>query len=159
VAVYILNPNKVVRLCRWVVYLFSVAHSIASSWQITPHWKGINCKQSTRWQHPSRLKAGAFFSLQFFLLIMKHSNLYLGLVLPSGGWQSLIVKCSLSSLISMENSNLGVNDQPPIFKTVINRVMNYSLMMSCLLPQRVKKSNLTWAKCHKTFTAVFYKCS
>jgi len=27
-------------------------------------WKGINCKQSTRWQHLSRLKASAFFSLQ-----------------------------------------------------------------------------------------------
>jgi hypothetical protein len=27
-------------------------------------WKGINCKQSTRWQHLSWLKASAFFSLQ-----------------------------------------------------------------------------------------------
>jgi hypothetical protein len=27
-------------------------------------WKGINRKQSTRWQHLSRLKASAFFSLQ-----------------------------------------------------------------------------------------------
>jgi hypothetical protein len=29
-------------------------------------WKGINHKQSTRWQHLSRLKARAFFSMQFF---------------------------------------------------------------------------------------------
>ncbi len=29
-------------------------------------WKGINRKQSTRRQHISRLKASAFFSLQFF---------------------------------------------------------------------------------------------
>jgi hypothetical protein len=42
-------------------------------------WKGINRKQSTRWQHLSQLKASAFFS------VMKHSNLYLGLVLKSGG--------------------------------------------------------------------------
>jgi hypothetical protein len=49
-------------------------------------WKGINCKQSTKWQHLSRLKASTFFSLQkIFLVVMKHSNLYLGLVLPSGG--------------------------------------------------------------------------
>jgi hypothetical protein len=27
---------------------------------------------------------------------MKHSNLYLGLVLPSGGWQSLIVRKMVS---------------------------------------------------------------
>ncbi len=27
-------------------------------------WKGINRKQSTRWQHLSRLEAIAFFSLQ-----------------------------------------------------------------------------------------------
>ncbi len=53
-------------------------------------WKGINHKQSTRWQHPFRLKASVFFSLQNFLVVMKHSNLYLGLVLPSGGRQSLI---------------------------------------------------------------------
>jgi len=48
-------------------------------------WKGINCKQSTRGQHLSWLKASAFFSLQIFLVVMKYSNLYLGLVLPSGG--------------------------------------------------------------------------
>ncbi len=28
---------------------------------------------------------------KIILVVMKHSNLYLGLVLPSGGWQSLIV--------------------------------------------------------------------
>jgi hypothetical protein len=27
-------------------------------------WKGINRKQSTRWQHLSQLKVSAFFSLQ-----------------------------------------------------------------------------------------------
>jgi hypothetical protein len=54
-------------------------------------WKGINRKQSTRWQHLSQLKASALFSVQIFLIVMKHSSLYLGLVLPSGGRQSLIV--------------------------------------------------------------------
>jgi hypothetical protein len=29
-----------------------------------PEWKGINCKQSTRWQHLSQLTASAFFSLR-----------------------------------------------------------------------------------------------
>ncbi len=48
-------------------------------------WKGINRKQNTRWQHLSRLKASALFSLQIFLIVMKQSSLYLGLVLPSGG--------------------------------------------------------------------------
>jgi hypothetical protein len=48
-------------------------------------WKGINRNQSTWWQHLSGLKASVFFSLQNFLVVMKHSNLYLGLVLPSGG--------------------------------------------------------------------------
>ncbi len=51
----------------------------------TIQWKGIDCKQSTRWQHLSRLKDSAFFPLQIFLVVKKHSNLYLGLVLPSGG--------------------------------------------------------------------------
>jgi hypothetical protein len=53
-------------------------------------WKGINRKQSTRWQHLSQLKARVFLSLQFFLVVMKHCNFYLGLVMPSGGWRSLI---------------------------------------------------------------------
>ncbi len=62
-------------------------------------WKGINRKQSTRWQHLSHLKAGAFFSLQKKLVAMKQSNLYLWLVLPSGGWQSLIGKNKLEVLL------------------------------------------------------------
>jgi len=32
--------------------------------QAIQQWKGINRKQSTRWQHLSQLKASAFFSLQ-----------------------------------------------------------------------------------------------
>jgi len=47
-------------------------------------WKGINRKQSPKWQHLSQLKASAFFSFQKKLVVMKHSNLYLGLVMPSG---------------------------------------------------------------------------
>ncbi len=57
---------------------------------VFPKQKGMNRKQSTRRQHLSWLKASAFFSFQILLVVMKHSNLYLGLVLPSGGWQSLI---------------------------------------------------------------------
>jgi hypothetical protein len=52
---------------------------------IYKQWKGINRKQSTRWQHLSRLKASVFFSLQKKIVVMKCNNLYLGLVLPSGG--------------------------------------------------------------------------
>ncbi len=62
-------------------------------------WKGINRKQSTRQQHLSRVKCSVFFFLQFFLVVMKHSNLYMGLVLPSGGWQSLIGAPSFQSIV------------------------------------------------------------
>ncbi len=41
-------------------------------------WKGINCKQSTRWQHLSRLKAGAFFSLQNFFSCYETQQLIRG---------------------------------------------------------------------------------
>ncbi len=55
-------------------------------------WKGSNRKQSTRWQHVSQLKASAFFICQNKLFSgLKHNSFYLGLVLPSGGWQSLIL--------------------------------------------------------------------
>jgi hypothetical protein len=72
------------------VVTYQCTIGVASYQKVTKHkmileWKGINGKQSTRWQHLSRLKASAFFSLQIFLVVMKHSNLYLGLVLPSGG--------------------------------------------------------------------------
>ena len=65
-----------------------LTHSVIFWHLFHSQWKGINRKQSTRWQHLSWLKASVFFSLQKNL-IMKHRNLYLGLVLPSGGWQRL----------------------------------------------------------------------
>ena len=48
-------------------------------------WKRINRKQSARWEHPSRLKASAFFSLRKKLVVKEHNNLYLGLVTPFKG--------------------------------------------------------------------------
>jgi hypothetical protein len=41
-------------------------------------WKGINRKQSTRWQHLSRLKASALFSLQKFFSCYETQQLILG---------------------------------------------------------------------------------
>ncbi len=41
-------------------------------------WKGINCKQSTRWQHLFRLKASAFFSLQKNFSCYETQQLILG---------------------------------------------------------------------------------
>jgi hypothetical protein len=41
-----------------------------------------HCTQSARWQHVSRLKA-VFGKINY--LGLKHTSLYLGLVLPSGG--------------------------------------------------------------------------
>ncbi len=41
-------------------------------------WKGINRKQSTRWQHLSRLKASAFFSLQKNFSCYETQQLILG---------------------------------------------------------------------------------
>ncbi len=41
-------------------------------------WKGINRKQSTRWQHLSQLKASAFFTLQNFFSCYETQQLILG---------------------------------------------------------------------------------
>ncbi len=41
-------------------------------------WKGIKRKQSTRWQHLSRLKASAFFALQNFFSCYETQQLTLG---------------------------------------------------------------------------------
>jgi hypothetical protein len=59
-------------------------------------WKGSNHKQSTRWQHITQLKAlvhYVFGKINYGGL--KHNSLYLGLILPSGGWQSIIQKACL----------------------------------------------------------------
>ncbi len=91
-----LNSKKTVQLLLVYIIIYKRCNffgadiCIIEIWQCFMQWKGINRKQSTRWQHRPRLKASAFFSLQKNLVVMKHSNLYLGLVLPSGGWQSLI---------------------------------------------------------------------
>jgi len=45
---------------------------------ILTKWKGINPKQSTRWQHLSQLKASVFFSLQNFVSSNKTQQLILG---------------------------------------------------------------------------------
>ncbi len=51
---------------------------VVNSLQWHYKWKGINRKQSTRWQHLSRLKASAFFSLQIFFSCYKTQQLILG---------------------------------------------------------------------------------
>jgi hypothetical protein len=61
---------------------------VASKWQnlSNPHFrhlrvtqlKGINRKQSTRWQYLSRLKTSAFFSLQIFFSYYETQQLILG---------------------------------------------------------------------------------
>ncbi len=83
-------------------------------WRALMKWKGINHKQSTRWQHLSQLKASAYFSLQNCLVVMKHSNLYLGLVLPSGRWQCLIefLKTGQNWVLKMGEINFfnGLNE-------------------------------------------------
>ncbi len=50
-------------------------------------WKRINCKQSARWQHLSRLKASLCKKI---FSCMKCNNLYSGLVTPSSRWWSTI---------------------------------------------------------------------
>ncbi len=59
-------------------------------WTASPYaadkWKRISHKQSTRWQHLSWFKDSAFFSFQKNVLVVKkHNNLYMGLVMPSSG--------------------------------------------------------------------------
>ncbi len=80
----------------FVIFLPNRLWQISSSmfsFSCIKQWKGINRKKSTRWQHLSQLKASAFFSLQKIFSCYKTQQLILGslgLVLPSGGWQSLI---------------------------------------------------------------------
>jgi hypothetical protein len=60
--------NKCVLLFNY--YVDELRHS-------PQQWKGINRKQSTRWQHLSRLKASAFFSLQIFFSCYETQQLIL----------------------------------------------------------------------------------
>ncbi len=42
---------------------------------------------------------------------MKHSNIYLGLVLPSGGWQSLIAKHAEDQVYNGDNARKSNNSK------------------------------------------------
>ncbi len=73
---------------------------------MSDEWKGISCKQNARWQHLSRLKASAFFSLKKKkLVVKKHYSLYLGLVTPSSGWRSPIESVESSNILRWEIQN------------------------------------------------------
>ncbi len=94
-------------------------------------WKRINCKQSTRWQHLSRLKANAFFSLQKHLVsCMKCNNLYSGLVMPSSGWWSPI--------------------EPSLRKDKVNSTQKLSVLLNQITLKLKPITLLTWVK-----TAIF----
>ncbi len=74
-----------------VLHVRILMWGIPSRFNALIQWKRINCKQSARWQHLSRLKASAVFSLQKKLVsCVKCNNLYSGLVTPSSGWWSPI---------------------------------------------------------------------
>jgi hypothetical protein len=57
-------------------YWMKVNNSLYESYLV--QWKGINHKQSTRWQHLSWLKASAFFSLQKKFSCYETQQLILG---------------------------------------------------------------------------------
>jgi hypothetical protein len=59
---------------------------------------------------------------------LKHNSLYLGLVLPSGGWQSLIVSIVNSCNVFMYLTKMTFSNQLDLF----------------------------WAQCYKTFLFVIY---
>jgi hypothetical protein len=61
-------------------------------------WKGINRKQSTRWQHISRLKASAFFSLLIFFSYDETQQLILGI--GTSIWWVTEPHCEVSVLIT-----------------------------------------------------------
>jgi hypothetical protein len=117
------------------------------SWPIcSAQWKGINRKQSTRWQHLSRLKASAFFSLQKKFSYMKHSNSYLGLVLPSGGWQSLIERSReiyfFFSIQISHRSSLNFSVQVENGWDYQNRMTLNKAQWLCLVGVSFKQQNL-----------------
>ncbi len=53
------------------------AHMASSSSEVE-QWEAINCKQITRWQHVSQLKASSFSSWQKKSLLLKMQQLILG---------------------------------------------------------------------------------
>ncbi len=64
-----------VRQCFWPWNLDEILIVILF---IVIQWQGISCKHNARWQHLSRLKASAFFSLQNFFSCYKKHQLILG---------------------------------------------------------------------------------
>jgi len=66
-------------LCINTLHFDFINHKSNSTKNICKaQWKGINRKQSTRWQHLSRLKASEFFSLQKKISCYETQQLILG---------------------------------------------------------------------------------
>jgi hypothetical protein len=65
------------RLSKWLCHDKNFAFAFALV-QLVAQWKGINRKQSTRWQHLSWLKASVFFSLQKNFTCYETQQLILG---------------------------------------------------------------------------------
>jgi hypothetical protein len=77
-----LPPDESMGIGYILQLLFSIKHALYNMHykRCIAHyeWKGINRKQCTRWQHLSRWKASAFFSLQNFFSCYETQQLILG---------------------------------------------------------------------------------
>ncbi len=100
-------------------------------WERFAKWKGINCKQSTRWQHLSRLKASAFFSLRKNFSCYKTQQLILGIGIAIW-WLTephLMVKPNITS-IKIQIPKVRVctikHSGFVIYRTLIDFVVSYS---------------------------------
>jgi hypothetical protein len=71
------NTLKVLDSIGFVIVIIN-ANIKCKNEKLSLQWKGINRKQSTRWQHLSRLKASAFFSLQKKISCYETQRLILG---------------------------------------------------------------------------------
>ncbi len=147
--------NEEIHFHCQIFQLFNFFSVPVPNWFKPLEWKGINHKQSTRWWHLSRLKASVFFSLQIFLVVMKHSNLYLGLVLPSGGWQSLIkfwhgqlrqwLFILLSSILNFETEIDEIWKRLKCYiKTFKFKSSNFSIFFLCQCQTGLNHWNWCW---------------
>jgi hypothetical protein len=97
----ITKMTKNVQLTKWLV-------DKKHRWLID-EWKGINCKQSTRWQHLSQSKASVFFSLQKKFSCYETQQLILGTgtaiwwVTEPHSFKKWLTKWHIYKMISWQN--------------------------------------------------------
>ncbi len=92
---------------------------------------------------------------------MKHSNLYLVLVLPSGGWQSLIgqIVFGQMSWSHLKRERSEIFEQKLIEISTFLSLLFFIAFLHIFAPDKMYVFEAFWSNVMKLFTSIIYEFS